>query len=238
MSTRGIVTVVTPAVTRLLVLLDRMKTEIGLRTVEEDEILADDIAEVSDLIPSHCNREFAIETVRETFRGDAYGSADRESGFYHGIYGVGHNIQSARAGAHLRLSRTPVASITSISVDGTALDPSEWDVDEDGWLTRLDVGGYQTWWASSLSVVVVYQGGYVLPGQTPTGNQKALPRNIERAAIDLVKMAWFSRKRDPMQRTTGDPGTGQASYWVGGLPNSEGMPTNVQAMLQKYKVEF
>jgi len=40
---------------------------------------------------------------------------------------------------------------------------------------------------------VTYTGGYVLPGATPTGNQVALPDDIEQACIEQV-VYWYSRR--------------------------------------------
>jgi len=39
---------------------------------------------------------------------------------------------------------------------------------------------------------VSYTGGYILPGATPTGNQIALPDDIEQACIEQVAY-WYSR---------------------------------------------
>jgi len=40
---------------------------------------------------------------------------------------------------------------------------------------------------------VTYTGGYILPGATPTGNQTALPDDIEQACIEQVAY-WYSRR--------------------------------------------
>jgi len=40
---------------------------------------------------------------------------------------------------------------------------------------------------------LTYTGGYVLPGATPTGNQIALPDDIEQACIEQVAY-WYSRR--------------------------------------------
>jgi hypothetical protein len=40
---------------------------------------------------------------------------------------------------------------------------------------------------------VTYTGGYVLPGATPTGNQIALPDDIEQGCIEQVAY-WYSRR--------------------------------------------
>jgi hypothetical protein len=40
---------------------------------------------------------------------------------------------------------------------------------------------------------VTYTGGYVLPGGTPTGNQVALPDDLERACIEQVAV-WFQQR--------------------------------------------
>src|SRR2546421_617317 len=40
---------------------------------------------------------------------------------------------------------------------------------------------------------VTYTGGYILPGSTPTGNQLALPNDLEQACVEQASY-WYQRR--------------------------------------------
>jgi hypothetical protein len=233
------VTVTTPATSRQLVPLARMKAEMELTNSVQDVLLGYKIDEVSSDIDNHCNRVLALETVTETFLGGSYGAAGVESGFYHDVGGgyLGHGeFLNLRREAHLRLSRRPVAAIASVTVDGVVFDPTMYLLDpETGWLFHIDTTGARIPWWPYMSVAIAYTGGYVLPAMTGTPGQTALPADLAKAAVALVKASWFARKRDPMERSHGEPGLGQTVYWVGGAPGTAGLPTDILATLERYR---
>src|SRR5512132_4147159 len=76
-----------------------------------------------------------------------------------------------------------------------------------------------------------YQAGYVLPGEPG----RTLPDDIERAAIMLVKAAWFARTRDPLIRSEDVSGITNTTYWVGGFGNGASLPPDVEGLLAKHR---
>lgn len=89
------------------------------------------------------------------------------------VNGTGRNVLSLR--------RRPVTAMTSVAIDGVAIDSSEYAVDAELgllWLkTRTFTGGVQ-------NVVVAYSAGY--------GAQDAatLPADVVQAVLDLAKAAY------------------------------------------------
>lgn len=115
-----------------------------------DEQLQQLIDQYSALVATLCNRTFAKETVRETWR-------DFEPPY---------NIASYR----LFLSHWPVkeADITSVEAPrGTALDPSAYEVEERPGKIEVFNGG-------SEPIVVTYTGGYDLPAEAPPDLKQAV----------------------------------------------------------------
>ena len=79
--------------------------------------------------------------------------------------------------------------------------------------------------------MVDYRAGYVLPGEP----DRTLPDDIERAAIMLVKAAWFARTRDPLIRSEDVSGVTNTTYWVGGFGNGGSLPPDVEGLLSKHR---
>jgi|SRR5947209_7194318 len=75
---------------------------------------------------------------------------------------------------------------------------------------------------------VTYTGGYILPGANPTGNQIALPDDIEQACIDQVAY-WYQRRAQLglVSVTSGDSTVQQ-------FQTSDLLP-QVQAVLKHYE---
>lgn len=180
------VTVVTPAESKRLTHIDKLKGEIGISTSDtsKDYIFNSILDQASAIITSYCKRQFAKEVVKETVK--SYGSAI------------------------LVLSRAPIISITSIKSieDGVTIPSSEYLIENaDSGFVRNKSNSWK--WAVTNSFGVLnspksgseysyyeatYEAGYILPSFT-TGVSN-LPEDIERACIEICKLFWFSRNRD------------------------------------------
>jgi hypothetical protein len=113
---------------------------------------------------------------------------------------------------------------------GAALAGSDFEAEADnGLLYRLAGDGERTDWCGK--IVIDYQAGYILPGEPG----RTLPDDIERAAILLVKTAWFARTRDPLIRSESTPSVYEATYWVGGFGNGASLPPEVEGLLSKHR---
>jgi hypothetical protein len=86
----------------------------------------------------------------------------------------------APATADVWLTNTPVNSVSSVTVDGTALTSSQYSFDpETGRLTRVAGGRPRSWGTHKLqSVVVAYNGGW---GTVPYDIQDVCARMVARA---------------------------------------------------------
>jgi len=126
------------------------------------------------------------------------------------------------------LQRGPATTITSVTEDGTALLATEYEAETDdkglSYLYRLSDDDRVDWDAAKL--VIVYTGGYAL--------LDGLPRTIERACIDLVKLLYFSASRDPVLRSVDVPGVMSKTYWVGATSDGA-LPPHIEANLAPFR---
>lgn len=133
----------------------------------------------------------------------------------------------------LLLSRIPVASITTVVEDGVTLTAADYELEAStGFLWRLDGADNRSCWAAA-KIVVTFIAGYELLA--------TLPPDIERAAIILVKQAYFAKQRDPLVKgeTVEIPGveTRRSDFWVGSVPGDNGgIPLEAQALLDPYRI--
>ncbi len=174
------ITVVTPAGSKDLTILATVKTELVISASTDDAFINTLIQQASAAIVTYCNREFASETVDETVK--AYG------------------------GANLMLSRTPVTTLTSVTLDdgitSTVIPTADYMLEDSqaGFIRSL-VGGWSCTNSQVYGILgrpvagsefqaykVRYVGGYTLLTD--------LPHDIERAAIDLVKSKYLGRGKD------------------------------------------
>lgn len=201
-------TVLTPAASHDLTTLEAVKAELEVTGTLDDTVIAALIRQASATIARFCRRVFALETVRQVVT----------------IYG---RLDQAAGAEFLFLDRTPVAEIVSITVDGIALAPADYELDaENGKLFRLS-GGYPVgWWGCR--TVIVYRAGYdLLPG---------LPHDIERAAVDLVKRYYYGRSRDPALRSEQVLDViDQAFTSTASEPMVDGLPADIAARLSFYR---
>lgn len=193
-------TVITPAPAIDLTTVAAVKAELAVSGSGDDAWLADAITRASATIRRWCNRVFAAETVRETYR-------------------------LARPVPELLLSRLPVVTIASVTVDGTALPAPVYEADtEKGVLYHLDSRRRFLCWSGDV-IDVEYTAGFALPGAAG----RTLPEDVEKAAIALVKAAYFARTRDPLVKSESIEGVGSTAYWVG-----DAIPPDIAGLLSGY----
>ncbi|MFH0298361.1 hypothetical protein AAFX91_14180 [Bradyrhizobium sp. 31Argb] len=136
------VKVIEPAETYQLLTLDELKTILGISTSDtsEDAQLEMWIEQYSDVVATMCNRVFAKEKVKETWRGDL------------------PPLDNPR----IFLTHYPVsdADIESVSCNGSPIDPANYEIENRS--GKLTVFG-----TFAEPVVVTYSGGYQLPDEAP-----------------------------------------------------------------------
>ena len=122
----------------------------------------------------------------------------------------------------------PAVTQTSAGGTVTILTPGvDYQVDtKKGWLTRLDPStGYPVTWAA-LPTSVVYQGGYA-----------TIPADVVDATLRIITQRFAGRGRDPLLKTSIQPGLGEQTYWVGGAPGMNGVFTaEISGLLDSYRV--
>jgi hypothetical protein len=130
-----------------LVLLETVKTALGITGTAEDAALAASITRASSVISEVCDRRFGFATAEETF-----------------IFDYGECL---RPRTPLPLSLYPVAAIDSILQDG--LEATEYDLRSSaGLIWFID---WSLSWGTR--IVVSYSGGYHLPDGAPGALQQA-----------------------------------------------------------------
>lgn len=196
-------TVISPAAHQRLTTVATIKSELDLTGGADDAYLATLIDQASEAIVAWCGRPFAVEGVRETLHRDG------------------------RAAGNLMLSRFPVIGIDAVTIGGTVLDPTLADTEDGGFLYQLDASGCRVGWPSGRAVID-YRAGYVLPDKTG----RTLPKDIERAAIILVKTWFLARERDPLVRSESVEGVGSTDYFSG--LKSDLVP-EAESLLSRYR---
>lgn len=205
---RSSLTVTTAATSTDLTVLATVKQELGITNNTEDAKLQTWIRQASQIAATYCKRVFAQETVRETFR------AERA-----GFYPVCEHAE------FLSLSRIPVASITSVIADGSAVDASDYELDADkGFLYRLS-GGSPSCWSFSESISVNYVGGYEL--------LDTLPQDVERAVIMMVRDFRADATRDPNLIEKETVGVSRYRWWAPGESKTV-LPVEISGLLEPY----
>ena len=217
MTVQTISTVVGGAGEGLLVDLEEIKTELKIDPADtsNDDWLNRAIGQVSRSIASYCNRRFEQETLTDVI----YIQADPYP--YTNPFGV----------VALQLARWPVASITSVIQKTSATTTNELTEGTDfvlnpdiGHLLRLDKTGAQRTW-ETYPTTVTYLAGF-----------EEIPDDVAVAALRWLVWRWSERTRDPTIKATQQPDYGTKSYWVGGPPMSGGVPQEIAALLDNYRV--
>jgi hypothetical protein len=220
MSKSLVTTVLTPATTRDLTLLATFKDDWDVTVTTDDGFLARAITRCSAAALKFCNRAFAIETVQDRI----------DLGARRGMVVNRQNV--------LQLSRWPVASITSILVDGKTLTEGVDFITHAtvGQLSRIDSSGDAINWRGRI-VTVVYIAGYVLPGQDPTAfpsTAAPIPPDLEDAVGRMVYTRYAERQRDPLIRSEKAEGVYSVEYLT---PSGAGnLSSDVEDILDNYRV--
>jgi uncharacterized phiE125 gp8 family phage protein len=143
---------------------------------------------------------------------------------------VRETIDQAAGTESLMVSRFPVGEIHTASIAGTDTDVDTLEIDDGGFLYRT-TDGRRTSWPLGRSIIE-YDAGYALPGDA----EPTLPEDITRAAILLVRHAYFGRGRDPSIRTEESTGVGSTTYGLAGIGNGNTLPPEVQGLLSRYQI--
>ncbi|XUM25119.1 phage head-tail connector protein (plasmid) [Bradyrhizobium oligotrophicum S58] len=209
---RSIVEVTEPNTDKQLTTLARVKRELNItgEDAERDVTLNEKIDEASDDIEAALGFHVGRETVRETFWHD----------------------QQEQNIDRLILDRTPVAAITSVTVDGLVIDPSLYRFDAaTGELFVLTPSGLPFVWLFYKSVIVVYAGGYILPAETGSN----LPAGIQGACVELLSDYWAAKGRDPSVKSEEIPGVSRVDYWIGAVGEAGELPPRVVMKIAPYR---
>ncbi|ALG71923.1 hypothetical protein VY88_10540 [Azospirillum thiophilum] len=200
-------TVITPATVMDLTTVAAVKAELAVSGSGDDAWLADAITRASAIIRRWCNRVFAAETVRETYR-------------------------LARPVPELLLSRLPVVTIASVTVDGTALASTVYEADaEQGTLYRLDSRRRFLCWSGDV-IDVEYTAGFTMPGAVG----RTLPEDVEAACIALCVRAYHAKGRDPALRSYTNVDVETFSLLDPDKAGGDGgLPADVAERLQPYR---
>jgi hypothetical protein len=210
-----------------LVNLATVKTDLGISGSSEDTKLERYIHVATDAIEKYCRRTFSRDTA----------IVEKVAGF---------------GTEKLRVARAPINSITSITYDGTTVDSDDYKIHNANAGLIFRSGGW--WWDAHLTpsaarrplpgsedklYTVTYDGGwYTQPQDDADGAvTRNLPYDIEEAAIELVRVIYLSKNRDPSVRSE-KLLSWSASY--GDSPLVElrkgSMPSPVRRMIDAYRL--
>lgn len=150
-------TVVTVAGSRDLTTLETVKQELSITDSSKDAFIDRLIAEMSAFATTYCQRQFAQETLVDSFR------------------------PKSTVCSPLILSRAPVTSITSIVENGTALGAGDYEYDpETGFVWRLNGSDQRIAWQCG-KIEVTFVGGYELLGDLPFEVERGVIEMVKEA---------------------------------------------------------
>jgi hypothetical protein len=187
-----------------LISLATVKAELGITDGAQDTTLSRYIAESSALIAKVCARG----------QGGSFGKATVVETF---------RLRASQR-RPLWLSHWPVTSITSIVADDETLTATDYELEDGRKLWRLDGDDVRTYW-SPVKTVITYVGGYSLPN--------GCPNDLAAQCLELVKLKYSAKGRDPLLKVDDVPGVGRQEFWVGSL-SDDGIPPDVSAALSNY----
>lgn len=172
-------TIVSSAQNRLLITLDQVKLELGITDSDGDDILETYRRRASQAIVSHCDREFARDSVIETRRNVFHSNClILENGFPDPNQVAGYS------------------TIDSIVVDGVTLTTDQYEFDaRNGTIYRLMSEMRAHWFGRKITVA--HTTGYICPDDSDA----TLPEEVQGAALELIKAAKFAAPRDPLLRS-------------------------------------
>lgn len=195
--------VITPATTTRLLTLASVKEDLDVTGAANDTQITRFIDEATKTLARRSDRDvWGSERVEETWRLDGCLSS-------------------------LILTRRPVSTIHSVTVDGDALSVADFELDG-RLLYRLDGSDSRMAW-SGLKTVVNYTAGYAL--------EAAAPADLAAACRTLVALKWFASDRDPALKAEEVPGVLRQDYWVGDVPSDDpdGLPAGIASLCWHYR---
>lgn len=199
----SILAVTSAAADPTLLTLAELRAAAGVSDASQDAVLTIVGRRVSAMIASACRVARAgaavptlrQETMTETYRRKSWAE-------------------------HLALSRLPVVSVTSVTVDGTALDAADYEVDPtSGLLTRLSSGEPTCWGCGKH--VVVYVAGWA---EVPEDLKLAASRMVGNLLSDDARGGDTGLKREEI------PGVITREWWVS-EKETPAVPSDVMEML-------
>lgn len=188
----------------------------------DDDLIDDMIQAASDFVCNYTGRMFAKQRVIETIAGRGTPLAilslapivTLHEGLYRGAAMTDVSINDPRAGI---IFRPNGFTSTNIPANMITLNPTGYYDD--------------TQWS------INYTGGYVLPGWDSSFGARTLPYDLERAVVDMVKVAYHKKGIDPSA----------SSYRIGETqiawraPSTDGgaveaaIPASILSVLNYYK---
>lgn len=167
-----------------------------------------DRAEVERLIKAASSRI-------ETFCGRSFGLANRVD-----------EQEVCFPQAFLTLRHYPVVGLPEITRDGAPLaDPVR--LQASSGVLSLRAGG--RWQPGDYRVT--YRAGFVLPDQ-PNSN---LPPDLEDAALELVRILWLGRDRDPHLKALEIPEVERREFWIG-PQGARSLPSEIAQRVEPYRM--
>lgn len=120
----------------------------------------------------------------------------------------------------LPLSRKPVTSVTSVTVDGAVIDAADYEIAGSSYLYRLS-SDELSYWACG-KITVVYVAGYA-----------TAPDDLKLAASKLVTSVYSETARDPNLKREDIDGVIEREYWVAPT-NDPLLSTEISDLLAPY----
>lgn len=201
------ITITAAAESYKLATVTQLKAILDITTSTYDTLMGILIDRASAQVVGYCNQNFAKETITETL--------------------------SSNGGFHLKLTRKPIVSITSIMYDGTLVDASAYTLQEPAAGFIYNNNGWNYTYGEYL-YSVVYVAGYVLPSFT--SGTINLPLDLTSACLDIAKTLYLNKDSDPTISKESVPDVYDATY--GSTSNSSaGASAVLQSvnMLGRYK---
>jgi hypothetical protein len=210
---------------RRLVTLDYVKSRLGIVSTSSDEILEGFIDEASQIIVDYLDTDLVKQTYTET------------------VAGTG--------GTKMVLSRSPIVSISSITLDGTAV--TDYSVmnaragilyRESGWtlkaqsFSRLTYDPFVNY--EEADWTIVYDAGYTLPaGVAPSAGDFELSIAFRSYASDMVSYLFRQKSttgKGLKSRTMGGPdGMSEEYFSASESIGSTGIPLEIEKQLDGWK---
>ena len=172
------------------------------------------------------SRDLGVETVNET--------QDRRTR-YPWLPPLGVIRPRREADTIIILGRRPVIAISSITENGVAVDPCDYELfATDGRVKRLSSAGCRRHGrAPSSSSATPPAGSF--PGDDASVSGPALPAPIEEAVIEGIQAKLSQRTRDLGVRSETIPGVRTVEYFFGAPGQDQPLPPSAMSKLNPYR---